>query len=454
MGLIALILSVVIDLIRPREGRRPERARRPSIAEAAAAAGHGAPTAEQPIGVPASRAPKTPAGARVGEAAEATGEATAGATAETTADAMVDSMAETAAEAPTGAPTGATPAAPNDRFAESPAGRFTESADRSAETPAERFAEAELRDHPTTPAASWLIRRFGTSLPDAADRLELGVAGWSAVVALPVIAIGAIEAFAGAILGLFAFLVHVAVLYLTVGLGPFQRIFGELRLLIGAGETASVRTLLRRWDGVDQPPIGPHDDAAAAIDDAGPGAAAEVEREASARSLLVAFRDVAAPLFWYLVLPGAVGAVGYLFARQAAVRARGFARDAYRWIDWIPLRVGALAFALAGKFEETIDCLKALGASWRQREPGAGNAADDALDPYAHQRLFVLPVAGAALGCAVTDTATEASLRHRAPDLEPPGADAPVAVLASTASLLTRSGMIGLGLYLLVALLG
>ena len=80
--------------------------------------------------------------------------------------------------------------------------------------------------------------------------------------------------------------------------------------------------------------------------------------------------------------PGAVGAVIVHFARQAAIRTSGPARRWFAWIDWLPLRLIGLVFALVCKFEETIDALRGVS-------PIAARA-DHSVDPYAHQRLLLL----------------------------------------------------------------
>ena len=322
-----------------------------------------------------------------------------------------------------------------------------------------------------------VVRRTDT-LPSWARRLttafagtgsELTWPGWFGVVGIPVIVVVVAGWLLGAVSGLLTLALHAGLLYLTVRLGPFYRLLSALRLLLGAGEAGSARVLLRRWDDESsmsaassasaEPPVAA---VARARDEAEADADAEssgpLVRDAIARVLLVAFRDVFAPLLCYLVLPGATGAVLYLFARQAAASGGGVARTAYALIDWIPLRVAAGAFALAGQFEETVFRLKAV--SGLNRHPAAADSDGDRRgggavgDPYAHQRLFLLPVAGGALGLALTDAQTESELRHRAPDLELHGAEPSAGSMDAAAGLLGRSAAIGFGLYLLVVLLG
>lgn len=329
------------------------------------------------------------------------------------------------------------------------------------------------------PSPDRVVRRTDT-LPSWARRLttafagtgsELTWLGWFGVVGIPVIVVVVAGSLLGAVSGLLTLALHAGLLYLTVRLGPFYRLLSALRLLLGAGEAGSARVLLRRWDDESsmsaasaasaEPPfaaVARARDEAEADADADAESSGPLVRDAIARVLLVAFRDVFAPLLCYFVLPGATGAVLYLFARQAAASGGGVARTAYALIDWIPLRVAAGTFALAGQFEETVFRLKAV--SGLNRHPAAADSDGDGRgggavdDPYAHQRLFLLPVAGGALGLALTDAQTESELRHRAPDLELHGAEPSAGSMDAAAGLLGRSAAIGFGLYLLVVLLG
>ena len=164
---------------------------------------------------------------------------------------------------------------------------------------------------------------------------------------------------------------------------------------------------------------------------------------AAGHAILAGYREVFAPLFWYVVLPGAIGPVIYLFARFAACHSQPFARSAYYWIDWIPLRLASFVFAVVGRFEDTMYSLRAVGRI---------RVADDA-DPYLHQRLLLLPVAGGALGLRLADAGVDAHLRTHAPDLDLPGAEPEGSSLRSVSNLLLRSGVVAACTWLLVILL-
>jgi adenosylcobinamide-phosphate synthase len=168
-------------------------------------------------------------------------------------------------------------------------------------------------------------------------------------------------------------------------------------------------------------------------------------RPAAAQAVLAAYREVFAPLFWYALLPGAIGPVLYLFARFAACHSYPFALTAYHWMDWIPLRLASSGLALAGRFEDAMFCLRAVS--------GVRAAHEAAPDPFLHQRVLLLPVAGGALGLRLTDAAVDSVLRAHAPDLDLPEADSQPLSLQPVVGLLMRSSVLWVGLYLLVKVL-
>jgi adenosylcobinamide-phosphate synthase len=290
--------------------------------------------------------------------------------------------------------------------------------------------------HPLQRYALRLIDWVAGEPPSAAGGAAVrpvSLPGWLVVVGLPVVLVAVLQELLGAIGAFLVFVLHVAVLYLTVGLGAFHRQFSELQLLIGAGEQESAQVVLAHWIGSGAPPA-----RARALQP-------PLARTAAAHSLLACYRDVFAPLFWYAVLPGAIGPVLYLFARFAACHSAPFARTAYYWLDWIPLRLAALGFALVGQFEDTVYCLRAVSPLKPAPEAGA--------DPYLHQRLLLLPVAGGAMGLRLADEAVDAELSLRVPDLDLPGVEPDASSMRPLAGLLVRSGVVWTGIYLLAKLL-
>jgi len=296
-------------------------------------------------------------------------------------------------------------------------------ADQPTPHPLQRFAQALID----------VVSRPEEDAPATGTRRSVGTAGWLLVVGAPVVLVLLLQWLAQAIGVLAILALHVAVLYLTVGVGAFHRQLSELRLLVGAGEDDSARAVLACWVGLDtagESAFPPPNFAGVAM----------------SQTLLAAYRDVFAPLFWYAVLPGAIGPVLYLFARFAARLTGSFAGTAYRYLDWIPLRLAALVFALVGHFEHTVYYVKAMSSIGSQ---GAGPS-----DAYLHQRLLLLPAASGALGLRLTDAGVDEQLRTQAPDLDLPDTEPEAASLRPMAGLLFRSAVVWAGIYLLAKLLG
>jgi cobalamin biosynthesis protein CobD/CbiB len=86
-------------------------------------------------------------------------------------------------------------------------------------------------------------------------------------------------------------------------------------------------------------------------------------------------------LFSALGLGGAAGALLYrmgqfLRARWSSedntelVEFGGFARQAFYFLEWLPVRLTAMTFAIVGDFENTIYCWRTQAASWPDSEAG------------------------------------------------------------------------------------
>ncbi len=106
-----------------------------------------------------------------------------------------------------------------------------------------------------------------------------------------------------------------------------------------------------------------------------PGVTAPALPELVARGIELAIVDIhshlLAVLFWYCLLPGPTGALLYLMAlrlnqiwgSETQTDFGHFSRTAFYWLDWIPLRLTALAFAIVGNFEDSLFC-------WRTQASG------------------------------------------------------------------------------------
>jgi len=143
--------------------------------------------------------------------------------------------------------------------------------------------------------------------------------------------------------------------------------------------------------------------------------ATEIARIAVEKSLITTHRSVFGVFFWFLMPAGPACAVLYRVSEYLArawnepehMRNEAFgqfAAKAFYWIDWIPVRLTAIAFAVVGNFEDAI-------YAWR-------NFADRWAD---ESRGIILAAGGGAMGVRL------GTPNENAPQLLPPRAvDQPV----------------------------
>ncbi len=114
----------------------------------------------------------------------------------------------------------------------------------------------------------------------------------------------------------------------------------------------------------------------------------EISRVTIEQMLLSAHRDLFGPILWFLVLPGPLGPLLFLLTRVLAetwskpdvasgdidhgdvIPFSHFANQFWDWIDWVPRRVTALSFAIAGDFQDAMECWRAQSLTWGQADDG------------------------------------------------------------------------------------
>ncbi|MEO6566305.1 MAG: CobD/CbiB family protein [Casimicrobiaceae bacterium] len=165
--------------------------------------------------------------------------------------------------------------------------------------------------------------------------------------------------------------VNVAILYLLMGFRRFSHALSAIVAALQAGDLQLARRALGGWRGGSTLEL----------------SAQDVARLAIERGLVDAYRQVFAVLFWFVVLPGPMGAVLYRAAVLLADEWRGpvpgvpptppvlaraeFGQPAQTllsWLDWIPVRLTALSFAIVGDFEDAIACWRTQAAQWVNHE--------------------------------------------------------------------------------------
>jgi adenosylcobinamide-phosphate synthase len=158
---------------------------------------------------------------------------------------------------------------------------------------------------------------------------------------------------------------NVLIVYLTLGFRRYSHYFNAIQLALGGGDDAEARRLLAEWLRIDT--VGME--------------VSEITRLAVEKSLVVTHRNVFGVFFWFLMPLGPACAVMYRVAEHLTHawndpehmkdEAFGeFARQAFYWIDWLPVRLTAFAFAVVGNFEDAIYAWRNFAHRWQDESVG------------------------------------------------------------------------------------
>jgi cobalamin biosynthesis protein CobD/CbiB len=215
-----------------------------------------------------------------------------------------------------------------------------------------------------------LLAFYGRMCLSAAKRLNAGdrnsgILAWLALAGALLVPVALVSALAAAIHPVLLWVLEVAFLYGTLKFFSTTANLGAIERGLRGGDVAAAASQLGLWRAQ---PLESDDPAA-------------VARQAAEHGLREGHQGTFAPLFWYLVLPGPLGLVLYPLALRAALswehlvegeeRDFGwFAARAFHVIDWIPQRVSAFIFAVAGNFEDALFCWRSQSASWSRPEEG------------------------------------------------------------------------------------
>ena len=161
--------------------------------------------------------------------------------------------------------------------------------------------------------------------------------------------------------------VDIAVLYLLMGFRHFSHAISTIIAALKGGDIVTARRALASWRGTATGDISSQDVARLAIE----------------RGMIDAYRQVFAVLFWFVVLPGPIGPVLYRAVMLTASQWKGavpgedmsaltrsllvFGQPAQKLLavmDWIPVRLTALSFAVVGDFEDAVYCWRTQARSW------------------------------------------------------------------------------------------
>jgi adenosylcobinamide-phosphate synthase len=198
-------------------------------------------------------------------------------------------------------------------------------------------------------------------------RLHGGIA-WGLGAALPAAVLLVAHAWLKSAQPLLALLAGLGVLYLTMGFRQFSHFFTDIHVALRAGEIDQARKILAAWRGQGGDSL----------------SSSEVARLAIEQALPLANRHVFAPLFWFVLL-GPAGALLYRLAhlldeswnKPPAVpelmetsEFGWFAQRAFAVLNWLPVRITAATFAVAGDFEDAVNCWRTQAARWPDQANG------------------------------------------------------------------------------------
>lgn len=185
-----------------------------------------------------------------------------------------------------------------------------------------------------------------------------GVVAWLVAVLPPVLVTLGVYWALYAVTPLLAFAWNVLVLYLTMGFRHFSSAFSEISQALAEGRDLDARQTLAQWTGQPTAEL----------------SVGEISRLSIEQGVVDSYRHVFGTMFWFVLLPGPVGAVLYRLALmlghkwgerlQDEDRFGRFAGRALGWLDWLPVRLTAASFAVMGDFEDAIYCWRSQARTW------------------------------------------------------------------------------------------
>lgn len=242
-------------------------------------------------------------------------------------------------------------------------------------------------------------------------------------------------------IGPFAVLLwNILIVYLTLGFRRYSHYFTSIQLALDAGDVVAARKLLAEWVKQDT----------SAMD------VPEISRIAVEQALVITHRNVFGVFFWFLMPLGPAGAIMYRVAEHLArvwnepdhlknESFGHFATRAFYWIDWIPARLTAIAFAVVGNFEDAIYAWRNFASRWKDEAIG-----------------IILSAGGGAMGLRLGAAAVQSEAAALSADASaidstvvendsPPGEEVTARALQSTVGLVWRALLLWMLLLLLLS---
>jgi adenosylcobinamide-phosphate synthase len=197
---------------------------------------------------------------------------------------------------------------------------------------------------------------------------------------------------------------NILIVYLTLGFRHYSHYFTSIQLALNRGDDNVARTLLAEWTKQDTRSM----------------EVSEISRIAVEKALITTHRNVFGVFFWFLMPFGPAGAVMY---RVAEFLSRAwnepahmqnedfgdFASRVFYWLDWIPARLTAIAFAVMGNFEDAIYAWRNFAGKWQDEAVGiilsaGGGAMGIRLGTAVENAIDVLPVDASVIDSMAIET--------------------------------------------------
>lgn len=273
-----------------------------------------------------------------------------------------------------------------------------------------------------------------------AGQAHHGRLGWLLMVGMLAVPAYVIHLIVAGINPLAELIWSVLIAYLTLGFRHYSHYFTAIQMALLSGDEAQARTALAEWTRQDTTGM----------------EAADITRLAIEKALVTSHHNVFGVFFWFLLPFGPAGAVVYRVAEYLARawnepgkmenEAFGrFAARAFYWIDWIPVRLTAIAFAVVGNFEDAVYAWRNFASRWGNEAVGiilaaGGGAMGVRLGNPAEKAISIPPVD------AMADD-------YSGPDVEAmPGEEPTLRALQSTVGLVWRALLLWMLLLLLLSI--
>jgi len=206
--------------------------------------------------------------------------------------------------------------------------------------------------------ANYLERHFN------AGEKSHGMIAWTLAVFLPTVVIAAVYGVLYHFGSLFAWVFAVAVLYVTASLRQISDNAESIAAVLRTQELDQARGRLAQWQGR---PADEYD-------------AGQIARVGLEQVLASSHRQLFGTVIWFVVL-GPAGAVLYRLSQLLSQKWGGldekesgdfgkFAASVFHVLDWVPLRLTAVSFAIVGDFEDAVYCWRTQAQTWADQGLG------------------------------------------------------------------------------------